>query len=112
MTNTNQVCLRCNGSGFIAGFIHNEGGECFACNGIGRKLSAFDKFYSKSKGAFYGVSYVEYGKPVNSGTVKALYNFTPKELAECAKYSYMTVTALTEEQARKFFAKYGTETKV
>ena len=97
-------CTRCNGAGGFDGFLHVEGGTCFSCNGKGFKY--VDKFIEKfgpKPAQFYGLTYgarQQYKEiTCDAGLIKNL-------------MAGVTAVEITEEQARRFFAKYGTKVEL
>lgn len=118
MTHQTKPCKRCKAQGWGSWVVN--GGICFNCNGRGWTYA--DKFvevYSAKPGRFFGVSMqlaacyapltvlkcirTEAEIVKDGATVEKCLALDP---ARGTKY-----TEITEEQARAFFAKYGTEVR-
>lgn len=95
-------CPRCSGTGIYAGR-----GWCFACAGNGEYIR--DTFLRAVglKGDFFGATYSirhgVVGKEVVRGRIDAL---------QADADAGCVFTPITEEQARKFFKRYGTRTEI
>lgn len=110
MDATKITCRRCKGSGLVASPVVYAGipGGCYKCDATGEcykdKFSA--EFINKS-GEFYGFT-VEYAHGL----------FVNKNIARCTEADLkrvgagVKVTKITENQARKFFERYGVATTV
>ena len=86
-------CCRCNGTG-----VYMQRGTCFRCNGAGAVIADVFLRAMGTKGEFYGVTI----PGVRPGTViKSITRDVSDLMDGC------TVTVITEEQARKFFKRYG-----
>lgn len=94
---TYKKCPRCSGTG-----IYAQRGVCFGCNGAGVVVA--DPFLRVvgTSGQFYGIT----GPVINGKQLKAI-DRGPLDLID----GY-TATAITEEQARKFFKRYGLRTEI
>jgi DnaJ-class molecular chaperone len=111
---TKITCSRCRGKGYTGHAVVYAGapGTCFKCAGFGEVYK--DKFYAQYGVGkkFFGVTEVvkhsQDWNP-NNGTFKSI--ATKWKTEDICNDSYRTYTAaeITEEQARKFFARYGTE---
>lgn len=104
MTNAKQItCRRCKGSGFLAGVVLSQG-RCFGCMGRGTVFAdKFDEMFRDTSGDWFGFSRTD-----RAGV-------THKSINRCSAPRVtrdVTVTQITEEQARKFFARYGLSTTV
>lgn len=90
-------CCRCNGTG-----VYGERGLCFRCNGAGAVIADVFLRAMGTKGEFYGVT-----GPVRNGKVcKSITRDVSDLMDGC------TFVAITEEQARQFFKRYGDRTEV
>lgn len=100
------VCPRCKGNGVINHpRVHLDvPGGCFKCDVTGTyETDHFKRTmdrYSR-KGEYFGISYQYEGEMIK--------HITRGNLAtiEADSMSGVKITQITEEQARKFFAKYG-----
>jgi DnaJ-class molecular chaperone len=115
MNDTTKItCSRCRGKGFTGHAVVYAGapGTCFKCAGVGEVYK--DKFYQTFGvgKTFYGVTSVvkiQDWNP-NNGTFKSLATkWNPEDVLVDCHRSYSAVE-ITEEQARKFFARHGDET--
>lgn len=52
----NGKCQRCNGKGILEGFKHVRGGVCFACWGIGYKVTVTEDVYTLKPGDLFGMN--------------------------------------------------------
>jgi hypothetical protein len=99
-----KTCSRCKGKGFLSGHIvvyAGAPGTCYKCAGRGWVYA--DKFIEAfgTKGVFYGAtieSRFETVKCIGRGDLARV---------RADSFSDTTITEITEEQARRFFAKYG-----
>lgn len=101
------TCSRCKGKGIVDSPVVYAGfpGGCYKCAMRGWVYKdKFDEAFYQSKGEFYGFSWEQFGK-----TVKRIGRHVESDLMVSRG---TTVTKLTEEQARKFFARYGMETRI
>lgn len=114
------TCRRCAGKGYVGSHVVYAGapGGCYSCMGYGEVYK--DKFY-RAFGVgkkFYGVTgyrYCNEGNP-NNGVTKRI----STEFIEPMRHMSMrgkvleavTCVEITEEQARKFWARYGREVRV
>lgn len=109
-TTDKKTCSRCKGKGKVDSPVMYAGvpGTCFSCRGKGEVYK--DKFY-RAYGVgktFYGITDV-YAFPAenpNNGTYKSISTEKPDW---CCPYTQYTVVEITEEQARKFFDRFGTK---
>lgn len=106
---TKITCRRCAGKGLLNSPVVYAGipGGCFACAATGEVYK--DKFY-RAFGAnrtFYGVTAVVayHGENPNNGTFKSISTRAPDQ-GNDPTYQH-TFVEITEEQARRFFARYG-----
>lgn len=102
------TCKRCKGTGNVGGAVVCAGvpGGCFSCLAAGSVYAnKFDQTFANVPGEFYGYSYTSQGR-----TVKQINRCTDDEAYKVSRG--VTVTKITEEQARKFFARYGEQTKI
>jgi DnaJ-class molecular chaperone len=107
MTKTTK-CRRCNGTGLV--FTDRV---CFGCNGAGHIVA--DKFLRivGTTGEFFGVTgpVAKYGVNAGKQSKGILRAVSGDALANNVEAG-ATVQQITEEQARKFFDKYGVTTQV
>ena len=92
-----KKCGRCSGTGLV--FTDRV---CFGCNGAGVVVADVFLRVVGTSGQFYGIT----GPVINGKQLKAI-DRGPLDLID----GY-TATAITEEQARKFFKRYGVSTEV
>ena len=101
---TYKKCPRCNGTG-----IYAERGVCFSCGGKG--FYAQDPFIRAlgSSGAFFGIT-----GPVmaNGMQTKSISRAGNADVVMADMESGCTIKSISEEQARKFFKRYGDRTQV
>jgi len=111
MNLTKIKCSRCKAKGGVDSPVVYAGapGTCFKCEGRGWVYK--DKFaetFARQQGEFYGFSRPSFVKNSNR-IVKEIARCSPSDIMTDSK---TTVTKLTEEQALKFFLRYGTRTEV
>jgi len=98
-----KTCPRCKGKGFVDSIVAYCGipGTCFNCEGRGWVYT--DKFIERfgTKGVFYGASW-----EARFSTIKMIGRGDLSKV-RADSFSDWTFVEITEEQARKFFAKYG-----
>lgn len=108
MTTTRKDCPRCNGTG-----LYGDMGVCFGCMGMGTVL--VDKFIRAmgSKGDFFGITSapITYGAR-KGNVVKCIVRASSLESAMKDREAGATAKPITEEEARKFFKKYGDRVEV
>ncbi len=98
MTATKTIkCCRCNGTGFVFGDR-----VCFRCTGAGAVVADVFLRTLGTAGQFFGIT----GPVVNGKQFKGIAR-SASDLID----GY-TATAITEDQARKFFKRYGVSTEV
>ena len=96
MTKTIKCC-RCNGTGFVFGDR-----QCFRCSGAGSVVSDVFLRTLGQTGEFFGIT----GPAVNGKQFKGIAS-SASDLID----GY-TAKPITEDQARKFFKRYGVSTEV
>jgi hypothetical protein len=115
-------CRRCNGNGFLKGMVvvyAGAPGGCFACAGFGEVYK--DKFH-RAFGVgkkFYGITWSRYLNPdnPNNGVFKMMSTKVPEFIGERTDFrgrvtEIIEYTEITEEQARKFWSRYGILTQL
>ena len=97
-----KTCPRCNGSGVYCN------GRCFGCDGAGRYLA--DKFLRNmgTKGLFFGIT----GDATKGKQSKSITRAESAEKLAADLMAGATFKEITEEQARKFFKRYGVRTEI
>jgi hypothetical protein len=107
MTNLKIKCTRCNGSGLVGGPVVHLGvpGNCFRCGGTGEVYK--DKFVRE-----FGLGHEFFGMTYRN--TKSIVTCTEKARLERDTIGgdEASFSRITEEQARKFFARYGKQTQV
>lgn len=110
MCDKQVTCKRCKGTGLVDSHVVYAGipGGCYNCAATGKVY--VDKFYAefhKKQGDYYGFTTTyRHGLFVDKGIARC----TEEETKRVD--SQTTVTKITEEQARKFFARYGVSTTI
>lgn len=106
-----KTCPRCRGKGWISSPVVYAGapGGCFKCNGAGEVYK--DAFYQQFGvgRTFYGITMrTSYrGDNPNNGVFKLLSTtWNPATIAADGYHTY-TAVEITEEQARRFWKRYG-----
>ncbi|HSG19277.1 MAG TPA: hypothetical protein VLA31_00775 [Burkholderiaceae bacterium] len=92
-----KTCPRCSGTGFV--FTDRA---CFGCNGAGRIVADVFLRTLGTSGEFFGIT----GPIVNGKQFKGI----AREASDLI--DGYTVKAITEDQARAFFKRYGISTEV
>jgi hypothetical protein len=95
--NKTKKCLRCNGTGLV--FTDRV---CFGCNGAGVVLADMFLRVIGTNGEFFGIT----GPVVNGKQFKGIAR-NASDLID----GY-TAKVITEDDARKFFKRYGISTEV
>jgi DnaJ-class molecular chaperone len=99
-----KKCPRCSGTG-----IYADRGVCFSCSGKGSYATdPFIRVFGSS-GEFFGVT----GPAMANGMqVKFIVRALNADLVMTDIESGCTIKSISEEQARKFFKRYGDRTQV
>lgn len=102
--NMTKVCRRCAGTGNVGGVVLHNGfpGGCFTCDATG--VVSVDKFIREIgvKGDFFGITFDAGAGQTTKQIVRGSQAAIESDLIQGC-----TIKAITEDQARKFFAKYG-----
>jgi DnaJ-class molecular chaperone len=101
---TYKKCPRCTGTG-----IYADRGVCFSCGGKGSyDADPFIRVFGSS-GEFFGVT----GPVMANGTqVKCISRAASADAVIADMEGGCTIKSISEEQARKFFKRYGDRTQV
>lgn len=100
----NKKCPRCSGTG-----IYAQSGVCFSCNGVGAYAAdPFVRVLGTHGDKFFGVT----GPVINGKQLKSVARATSAEELIADMIEGHVVQSITEEQARKFFKRYGVTTYV
>lgn len=98
-----KKCPRCSGTG-----IYAQRGLCFACNGNGAYAAdSFVRVLGVS-GEFFGVT----GPTINGKQLKSIVRASDVEALTADLMDGYAVKAISEDQARAFFKRYGVSTEV
>lgn len=106
MTNATLACRRCKGSGLVSSGVMHAGtpGGCFKCGGRGWVYADkfVEAFHAEPGTVFVGVSFTYAG--VTTKQIRKVASVAALA-ADCERG--VTLTEITDEQARKFFARHG-----
>jgi hypothetical protein len=96
---TYKKCPRCSGTG-----LYGDRGVCFGCNGTGARVADVFLRVVGTSGEFFGIT----GPVVDGKQFKGIARGNiVNDL--CAGF---TAKVITEEQARKFYKRYGLRTEI
>jgi len=100
---THKKCPRCSGTG-----LYGDSGFCFSCNGNGEYLADPLARILGASGEFFGVT----GPVVNGKISKSITRCADAKALAADLIEGYAFKAISEDQARAFFKRYGVRTEV